>query len=199
MARACGLDRPRRQGGGSNRLTGSASSSFGAAATGQTGSGRAGGDGRVFIEAGEYESNPFVVPVPDDDIAHGRNKMIINLRSLQPGRYKIAPYHAGGPCCLNTSTMTAGIRTTSRASPNGNRRRHCGDVSRSGVDRNGWGTALACPDIHGAAVPVTVRRYSPSRRRRSRETRKPSPLPKSGGSGAPVKIPGRDDVTPPER
>jgi len=72
-----------------------------ATATGQTGYGQSGGDGRVIIPAGEYNSDRFVIEIPDDSIAHPCNKLIINLRSLTPDRYKIAPLNAGGSFVLN--------------------------------------------------------------------------------------------------
>ncbi|MCY4305844.1 MAG: hypothetical protein OXC62_13865 [Aestuariivita sp.] len=76
-----------------------------ATATGQTGSGRTGGDGRVIIPAGEFSSPNFAIQIPDDSIAHSCNKLIINLRSLTPDRYKIAPFNvgidAGGSLVLN--------------------------------------------------------------------------------------------------
>ncbi|MCY4305495.1 MAG: hypothetical protein OXC62_12090 [Aestuariivita sp.] len=66
-----------------------------ATATGQTGSGRTGGDGRVIIPAGQFSGTSFVVEIPDDSIAHPCNKLIVNLRSLTPDRYKIAPLSEG--------------------------------------------------------------------------------------------------------
>ena len=65
--------------------------------TGLTGSGDAFGNG-VTISAGldNRTSNPFAILVPDDGIAHECNRLIINLRSLQPELYKIAPLNAGG-------------------------------------------------------------------------------------------------------
>ena len=70
-------------------------------ATGETGYGQSGGDGRVIIPAGDYDSAAFTVDIPDDDIAHPCNKLIVNLRSLTPDRYKIAPLNAGGSLVLN--------------------------------------------------------------------------------------------------
>ena len=60
-----------------------------------TATGRTGGGYSSTIPAGSNQSNPFVVPIPDDDISHNCNKLIVNLRSLQPDKYKIAPYVRG--------------------------------------------------------------------------------------------------------
>ena len=74
-----------------------------ATATGLTGYGQSSGDGRVIIPAGQFDNRPqnFVIDIPDDSIAHPCNKLIINLRSLTPDRYKIAPLNAGGSFVLN--------------------------------------------------------------------------------------------------
>ena len=69
-------------------------------ATGQTGYGAVGST-RVIIRAGQFSTNAFIVEIPDDTIAHPCNKLIINLRSLTPDRYKIAPLNAGGSLVLN--------------------------------------------------------------------------------------------------
>ncbi len=67
-----------------------------ATATGQTGYGemqdRA---GRAIIPAGQSRSVNFNVAIPNDTIAHSCNKLIVSLRSLQPGKYKIAPWSDG--------------------------------------------------------------------------------------------------------
>jgi len=65
--------------------------------TGLTGSGEA-WDRDIIIKAGldNRTSNPFAILVPEDGIAHECNRLIINLRSLQPELYKIAPLNAGG-------------------------------------------------------------------------------------------------------
>ena len=65
--------------------------------TGLTGSGDAFGNS-VIIKAGldNRTSNPFAIIVPNDDIAHSCNKLIVTLRSLTPELYKIAPLNAGG-------------------------------------------------------------------------------------------------------
>jgi len=72
-----------------------------ATATGLTGYGQSGGDGRVIIPAGLFASPNFTIDIPDDSIAHPCNKLIVNLRSLTPDRYKIAPLNAGGSLVLN--------------------------------------------------------------------------------------------------
>ena len=64
-----------------------------ATATGQTGYGA---NVPVTISPSSRRSNTFVVPIPDDNIKHSCNKLIVNLRSLTPDRYKIAPFHDGG-------------------------------------------------------------------------------------------------------
>lgn len=65
-----------------------------ATATGQTGYGNPFGT-PVIIAAGASASNPFAVNVPDDDVAHSCNRLVVNLRSIMPGKYKIAPYREG--------------------------------------------------------------------------------------------------------
>ena len=65
-----------------------------ATATGLTGYG-VGGTHSPNIPAGRRASPNFVVPIPNDEIAHSCNKFIVSLRSIQPGKYKIAPYREG--------------------------------------------------------------------------------------------------------
>ncbi len=67
-------------------------------ATGLTGYGA---NVRAIIPAGQFSTNAFLVQIPDDSIAHPCNKLIVNLRSLTPDRYKIAPLNAGGSLVLN--------------------------------------------------------------------------------------------------
>ncbi len=66
-----------------------------ATAVGETGSG-----GSVIIRANEHISNAFVVSIPDDNIAHSCNKLVVSLWSLTPDRYKVAPFHDGGSIFL---------------------------------------------------------------------------------------------------
>ncbi|MCY4208023.1 MAG: hypothetical protein OXD29_08755, partial [Roseovarius sp.] len=66
-----------------------------ATAVGETGYGVA-NNIPVSILANQYISRAFVVPIPDDNITHSCNKLIVSLRSLTPDRYRIAPFHDGG-------------------------------------------------------------------------------------------------------
>ena len=40
-------------------------------------------------------SSPFIVLIPDDDIAHSCNKLIVHVRSLTPDLYRAMPYARG--------------------------------------------------------------------------------------------------------
>ncbi|MCY4340429.1 MAG: hypothetical protein OXE48_03550 [Gammaproteobacteria bacterium] len=66
-----------------------------ATAVGETGYGTAHGT-PVSIPANQYISNPFTIAIPDDNITHRCNKLIVSMRSLTPSKYKIAPFHDGG-------------------------------------------------------------------------------------------------------
>ena len=61
-------------------------------ATGETGYGA---NVAVIIPSKARISNIFTVLVPNDDITYNCNKLIVNLRSLTPDRYKIVSFPCG--------------------------------------------------------------------------------------------------------
>ena len=65
-----------------------------ATATGLTGYG-IGGESDLIIPKSDRQSVGFVINIPDDTIAHSCNKLIVSLRSLEPDKYRIAPYAKG--------------------------------------------------------------------------------------------------------
>ena len=63
-------------------------------ATGQSGYEILGGSSPI-IGVNESESKRFEVSIPDDNIVHSCNKLIVHVRSLTPGLYKTMPYTPG--------------------------------------------------------------------------------------------------------
>ena len=62
--------------------------------TGQSGHRTVDGS-RPVIGISRSESSTFLVPIPDDGIAHSCNKLIVHVRSLMPDVYKTMPYTRG--------------------------------------------------------------------------------------------------------
>ena len=52
-------------------------------------------DAQPVIRVNGSQSNRVIIQIPDDDIAHGCNKLIVHVRSLTPGLYKAMPYIRG--------------------------------------------------------------------------------------------------------
>ncbi len=57
--------------------------------------GGGGAGGLPVIEVNQDQSQIITVSIPDDDIAHGCNKLIVYVQSLRPDLYRTLPYTRG--------------------------------------------------------------------------------------------------------